>query len=77
LLHRLVQGYLAASRTAETLVDDAGLDWRDDRRVRFLADNLIEALSPSNIPMVNPASAGSGRGWPPHCTSCRSWWPGT
>jgi len=57
LLHRLVQGYLAASRTAETLVDDAGLDWRDDRRVRLLADNLIEALSPSNIPLVNPASA--------------------
>src|SRR5512133_3147830 len=51
------QGYLAASRTAEALVDDAGLDWRDDRRVRFLADNLIEALSPSNIPLVNPASA--------------------
>jgi poly[(R)-3-hydroxyalkanoate] polymerase subunit PhaC len=57
LLHRVVQGYLAASRTAEALVDDAGLDWRDDRRVRFLADNLIEALSPSNIPLVNPASA--------------------
>src|SRR6266536_1811462 len=57
LLHRAVQGYLAASRTAEALVDDAGLDWRDDRRVRFLADNLIEALSPSNIPLVNPASA--------------------
>ena len=57
LLHRAVQGYLAAGRTAEALVDDAGLDWRDDRRVRFLVDNLVEALSPSNIPLVNPASA--------------------
>ncbi len=49
--------YLAASRTAEALVDDAALDWRDDRRVRFLVDNLVEALSPSNVPLVNPASA--------------------
>ncbi|HEU4426436.1 MAG TPA: alpha/beta fold hydrolase [Pilimelia sp.] len=57
VLHRVVQGYLAAGRTAEALVDDAGLDWRDDRRVRFLMDNLIEALSPSNIPLVNPTSA--------------------
>jgi polyhydroxyalkanoate synthase len=57
LLHRVVQGYLAASRTASALVDDAGLDWRDDRRVRFLVDNLIEALSPSNVPLVNPESA--------------------
>jgi hypothetical protein len=29
---------LAACRAAEALVDDAGLDWRDDRRVRFLAE---------------------------------------
>jgi polyhydroxyalkanoate synthase len=52
-----VQGYLAASRTADALVDDAGLDWRDDQRVRFLVDNLIEVLSPSNVPLVNPESA--------------------
>jgi polyhydroxyalkanoate synthase subunit PhaC len=57
LLHRAVQGYLAASRTADALVHDAELEWRDDRRVRFLVDNLIEALSPSNVPLVNPESA--------------------
>jgi polyhydroxyalkanoate synthase subunit PhaC len=57
LLHRVVQGYLAAGRTAEVLLDDAGLDWRDDQRVRFLVENVVEALSPSNIPLVNPASA--------------------
>jgi polyhydroxyalkanoate synthase len=57
LLHRVVQGYLAAGRTAEQLVADAGLDWRDDKRMRFLLENLIEALSPSNVPLVNPASA--------------------
>jgi polyhydroxyalkanoate synthase len=57
LLRRVVQAYLAAERTADELVDDAALDWRDDKRIRFLADNLAEALSPSNMPLVNPASA--------------------
>jgi polyhydroxyalkanoate synthase len=57
LLHRAVQGYLAASRTAEALVDEAGLDWRDDHRVRFLIENVVQALSPSNVPLVNPESA--------------------
>jgi polyhydroxyalkanoate synthase len=54
---RLVQGYLAASSTVDGLIADAQLDWRDDQRVRFLADNLREALSPSNVPLVNPESA--------------------
>jgi poly[(R)-3-hydroxyalkanoate] polymerase subunit PhaC len=57
LLRRAVQGYLAVGRTADQLVGDAALDWRDDERVRFLTENLVEALSPSNVPLVNPASA--------------------
>jgi len=57
LLRRIVQAYLAAERTADELVDDAALDWRDDKRIRFLEDNLAGALSPSNVPLVNPASA--------------------
>jgi polyhydroxyalkanoate synthase len=57
LLRRIVQAYLAAGQTADQLVSDAALDWRDDKRVRFAAENLIEALSPSNLPLVNPASA--------------------
>ena len=57
LLRRIVQAYLAAGRTADELVADAALDWRDDKRIRFLEDNLAEALSPSNVPLVNPASA--------------------
>ena len=57
LLRRLVQAYLAAEETGGQLVGDAGLAWRDEQRVRFLVDNLAAALSPSNVPLVNPASA--------------------
>jgi polyhydroxyalkanoate synthase subunit PhaC len=52
-----VQGYLAGANTAEQLVGDADLDWRDDQRMRFFTQNVVEALSPSNMPLVNPASA--------------------
>ena len=57
LLRRIVQAYLAAGMTAGQLVGDAALDWQDDKRVRFLIENLTDALSPSNVPLVNPASA--------------------
>src|SRR5690349_5344048 len=57
LLRRIVQAYLAAGQTAEQLVNDAALDWQADKRIRFLAENLEDALSPSNVPLVNPASA--------------------
>ncbi len=57
LLRRLVQAYLATDRTARQLVTDAGLDWQDDLRVRFVVENLLEAAAPSNVPLVNPASA--------------------
>ena len=57
LLRRIVQSYLAAAQTAGQLVGDAGLSPRDEKRVRFSAGNLIEALSPSNVPLLNPSSA--------------------
>ena len=57
LLRRLVQAYLAAGETAGQLVGDAELGWRDEQRTRFFVDNLVEALAPSNVPLVNPASA--------------------
>jgi polyhydroxyalkanoate synthase subunit PhaC len=57
LLRRIVQSYLAAGQTADQLIHDAGLGPRDDKRVRFGAGNLIEAVSPSNVPLVNPSSA--------------------
>jgi polyhydroxyalkanoate synthase len=57
LLKRLVQLYLAGSHTAEQLVVDADLGTRDRERVRFLVENVAEAVAPSNVPLVNPASA--------------------
>ncbi len=57
LLRRAVQAYLAAAGTAGQLVEDAHLDWRDDQRMRLLVENLVEAAAPSNVPLVNPASA--------------------
>ncbi|HEY6596782.1 MAG TPA: alpha/beta fold hydrolase [Asanoa sp.] len=57
LLHRLMQMYLAGAQTAGSLVADAGLSRRDGLRVQLLLDNVVEALAPSNLPLVNPASA--------------------
>ncbi|MGO9960476.1 MAG: PHA/PHB synthase family protein [Solirubrobacteraceae bacterium] len=54
LLHRLMQGYLALDSTADGLVDDAQLDWRADLRARFMVDNLLDAIAPTNFPVTNP-----------------------
>jgi polyhydroxyalkanoate synthase subunit PhaC len=56
LLRRSVQAYLAAARSAEALVADAELGWRDDTRIRFLLSNLIAAAAPSNNPLLSPAA---------------------
>jgi polyhydroxyalkanoate synthase len=55
LLRRLVQAYLAAGLTTERLLAGANLEWRDATRLAFLADNLVQALAPSNNPAVSPA----------------------
>ena len=52
---RLLQSYLAAGKAVDGLIDDAGLDWRSERQVRFAAENVLDALSPSNAPALNPA----------------------
>ena len=57
LLRRLLQLYLAGSSTAMDLLSQADLEPRDRRRMEFLVQNATEALAPSNVPLVNPASA--------------------
>src|SRR6201997_2724981 len=56
LLRRAMQIYLAAGGTVESLVAEAGLDWADSERVGFVVTNLIDALAPSNNPLLNPAA---------------------
>jgi polyhydroxyalkanoate synthase subunit PhaC len=56
VLHRVVQAYLSAGQMLECLVGDAGLDWRSEARMRFLVDNVVEALAPSNSPVLNPTA---------------------
>lgn len=52
---RLGQSYLAVGQTVDALVDDAELDWSDERRVRFALENVLDLLAPSNHPLLNPA----------------------
>jgi len=56
LLRRTVQAYLAAETTAESLVVDADLGWRDNERVRFVLENLFDAVAPSNNPLISPVA---------------------
>ena len=56
LLRRTMQAYLAAAQTAEGLVTEAGLDEADSERVGFVLTNLVDALAPSNNPLLNPAA---------------------
>ncbi|WAC90459.1 PHA/PHB synthase family protein [Mycobacterium sp. Aquia_213] len=54
LLHRIMQAYLAGAEAAEGLLSDAGLDWRDNEKMRFVMDNLVEGLAPTNNPLISP-----------------------
>jgi len=54
VLRRVLQAYLASAETAETLLADAKLDWRDQERMSFVVSNLVEALAPSNNPLLSP-----------------------
>ena len=56
VLHRVAQSYLVASKAAADVVEEIELDWRTEQRIRFLIDNAIEALAPSNNPVVNPSA---------------------
>jgi poly[(R)-3-hydroxyalkanoate] polymerase subunit PhaC len=55
LLHRLMQSFLALEDTVEGLITDADLDWHAERKARFAAENVLDALAPTNYPWSNPA----------------------
>jgi poly[(R)-3-hydroxyalkanoate] polymerase subunit PhaC len=54
LLRRLLQSYLATAQTVDALIADAALDWRTERQARFAANNVVDALAPTNFPWSNP-----------------------
>jgi polyhydroxyalkanoate synthase subunit PhaC len=56
LLKRAMQAHLVAAETATKLVDDAELPWAHDERIRFSVTNVVEALAPSNNPLLNPSA---------------------
>jgi polyhydroxyalkanoate synthase len=55
-LRRAMQAYLTAAKTAEEVVANAGLDEADSARIGFVLTNLIDAMAPSNNPLLNPAA---------------------
>ncbi|MFI6357073.1 PHA/PHB synthase family protein [Streptomyces sp. NPDC050743] len=56
LLRRSVQAYLATTTLVEGLVQDVPLEWQDRERISFLASNLLQAVSPSNNPLISPVA---------------------
>ena len=54
LFRRTLQSYLATGAAMRGLVEDAELGWGDEQRMGFIIDNLVEASSPSNNPLLNP-----------------------
>src|ERR1700761_1582179 len=56
VLRRAMQAYLATAESVEGVVGEAGLDEADTERVGFIITNLLDALAPSNNPLLNPAA---------------------
>jgi polyhydroxyalkanoate synthase len=54
MFRRLLQSYLALGDTVHGLIGDAELEWGTEQRLRYLADNLLDALAPTNFPLSNP-----------------------
>ena len=49
-----MQAYLAVDETVDGVIGDAELGWADDRKLRFIAQNIVDALAPANAPLINP-----------------------
>lgn len=60
VLQRICQAYLVGGSALETLVDDADIDWRSEQRLRFIVQMVVDAMAPSNNPLLNPAALKAG-----------------
>ncbi|MCW2616474.1 MAG: phaA [Frankiales bacterium] len=56
VLRRLCQAYLVAGSALERVVDEADLDWRSEQQLRFAVQMVVDAVAPSNNPLLNPAA---------------------
>ncbi|WP_433798430.1 PHA/PHB synthase family protein [Actinomycetospora sp. CA-084318] len=56
LLRRVMQGYLAAADAALDVVDHVDLEPHDALRVHAGVSNWVDALAPSNNPLLNPTA---------------------
>lgn len=54
VLKRTMQAYLVTAMAAQDIVRETPLDWSDAERMQFVTMNLVQAMSPSNVPLVNP-----------------------
>ena len=54
LFRRIAQAYLAAVATTGELIGDAQLDWAADGELRFAAENIADAVAPTNFLRSNP-----------------------
>jgi polyhydroxyalkanoate synthase len=54
LIRRVLRAYLTVNATVDGLIDDADVDWRTERNARFAAQNILDALAPSNFVLTNP-----------------------
>ena len=57
VLRRLAMSYLAWADAVNDALTGTPLDWQTRQRATLLLDNLIAAAAPTNVPLVNPASA--------------------
>jgi polyhydroxyalkanoate synthase subunit PhaC len=56
-MHQMaMQGYLAWSKSIESLIDHAGLDDKDTQRMHYISSLVTDAMSPSNSLLGNPVA---------------------
>ncbi len=54
VLRRIMQAYLETSDTVLQLFEDANLEYTDAEKMKFVLDNLVEGLAPTNNPLLSP-----------------------
>ena len=51
---RIMQTYLELAERTDAYISDVGLDDKNEKRIKFIADNLVASMSPTNSLLGNP-----------------------